>query len=83
LPASLAAQLSLETKISGKGNAGDCSGYLNEGVGEHVRTRFHFGRKATHEIAEPRMAIRTERRKLVSSTRPNIFRVNPEGRSDR
>jgi hypothetical protein len=25
----------------------------NEGVGEHVRTRFHFGREATREIAEP------------------------------
>lgn len=25
----------------------------NEGVGEHVRTRFHLGPKASREIAEP------------------------------
>jgi hypothetical protein len=71
--------------MSGNENAGDCSGYSNEGVGEHVRTRFHFGRKATHEIAEPRRASRTERRKLVSSAEPDNLAGEPvkEGRSDR
>ncbi|RXG91216.1 hypothetical protein EAS62_26315 [Bradyrhizobium zhanjiangense] len=42
----------------------------NEGVGEHVRTRFHVGPKAACEIAEPLEENRTERRKLVSSAGP-------------
>ncbi len=43
----------------------------NEGVGEHVRTKFRTGR-SSGETAAPPLAgrIRTERRKLVSSTGP-------------
>jgi hypothetical protein len=40
---------------------------VNEGVGEHVRTRFHSG-FGPGEIAEQR--FRTERRKPVSSAGP-------------
>ena len=46
----------------------------NEGVGEHVRIRFHFDREATREIAEPENRPRTERRKLVSSAGPQTER---------
>ena len=49
----------------------------NEGVGEHVRTRFHFGPKAAREIAEPFEENRTERRKLVSSAGPRKRTVRP------
>lgn len=49
----------------------------NEGVGEHVRTRFHFDREATREIAEPENRPRTERRKLVSSAGPQNRTVRP------
>jgi hypothetical protein len=44
------------------------SGAGNEGVGEHVRTRFHLGLKIAGEIADRK--IRTERRKLISSAGP-------------
>jgi hypothetical protein len=44
------------------------SGTGNEGVGEHVRTRFHLGFKIAGEIAD--REIRTERRKLISSAGP-------------
>jgi hypothetical protein len=55
----------------------------NEGVGEHVRTRFHVGPKAACEIAELLTENRTERRKLVSSAGPGL-RANPRReRSDR
>jgi len=49
----------------------------NEGVGEHVRTRFHFDREATREIAEPENRPHTERRKLVSSAGPQNRTVRP------
>jgi hypothetical protein len=55
-----------------KGNAGNTPASRNEGVGEHVRTRFHFDREATREIAEPENRSRTERRKLVSSAGPGF-----------
>jgi hypothetical protein len=56
----------------------------NEGVGEHVRTRFHFDREATREIAEPANRTRTERRKLVSSAGPDFGeRTRERERSDR
>ncbi|EJN14271.1 hypothetical protein PMI42_02169 [Bradyrhizobium sp. YR681] len=61
----------------GNGDAGNTPASRNEGVGEHVRTRFHFDREATREIAEPENRPRTERRKLVSSAGPRT------GRSDR
>ncbi|WP_284262977.1 hypothetical protein [Bradyrhizobium iriomotense] len=72
-----------DSKILGNENAGEDSGYSNEGVGEHVRTRFHFGRKATHEIAEPIKANRTERRKLVSSAGPDLDELARQGRTIR
>jgi hypothetical protein len=53
-----------------KGNAGNTPASENEGVGEHVRTRFHVDPKAACEIAEPENRHRTERRKLVSSAGP-------------
>ena len=37
----------------GKGNAGNTPASGNEGVGEHVRTRFQIGPKAVCGIAEP------------------------------
>jgi hypothetical protein len=40
------------------------AGSENEGVGEHVRTRFHLRRRSPVKL---RTKIRTERRKLVSS----------------
>jgi hypothetical protein len=42
------------------------AGRWNEGVGEHVRTRFHFGAFAPVKLRTPQ-EIRTERRKPVSS----------------
>ena len=36
----------------------------NEGVGEHVRTRFHVGPKAACEIAEPLTENRTNEENL-------------------
>jgi hypothetical protein len=39
--------------MSGKGMPAIPRPQQNEGVGEHVRTRFHFGREAAREIAEP------------------------------
>jgi hypothetical protein len=50
------------------------AGLGNEGVGEHVRTRFHLGLKTAGEIAD--LEIRTERRKLVSSAGPAFLRAN-------
>ena len=41
-----------QSAMCGKGNAGNTPASENEGVGEHVRTRFHFDREATREIAE-------------------------------
>ena len=45
--------VAVRSAMSGKG----CRQYPglreNEGVGEHVRTRFHVGPKAAREIAEP------------------------------
>ncbi|WP_426615640.1 hypothetical protein [Bradyrhizobium sp. McL0616] len=68
----------------GKGNAGNTPASRNEGVGEHVRTRFHFDREATREIAEPENRSRTERRKLVSSAGPGFGeRTRERERSDR
>jgi len=49
----------------------------NEGVGEHVRTRFHVGPKAAREIAELLAENRTERRKLVSSAGPSKRTIRP------
>jgi len=47
----------------------------NEGVGEHVRTRFHLGAlRPPGEIADHE--IRTERRKLVSSAGPVSKKAN-------
>lgn len=46
---------------------------LNEGVGEHVRTRFHvrvLRPKALRPVKLRTLKIRTERRKLVSSAGP-------------
>ena len=37
----------------GKGNAGNTPASGNEGVGEHVRTRFQMSPKAACGIAEP------------------------------
>jgi len=54
----------------------------NEGVGEHVRTRFHVGPKAACEIAELYEETRTERRKLVSSAGP-ILASEPAKRTIR
>jgi hypothetical protein len=51
----------------GKGNAGNTPASWNEGVGEHVRTRFQMSPKAACGIAELLAESRTERRKLVSS----------------
>jgi hypothetical protein len=65
-------------------NAGNTPASGNEGVGEHVRTRFHFDREATREIAEPENRSRTERRKLVSSAGPDFGeRTRERERSDR
>jgi len=44
------------------------SGTGNEGVGEHVRTRFHLGIRSPVKLRTSE--IRTERRKLVSSAGP-------------
>jgi hypothetical protein len=44
------------------------SGTGNEGVGEHVRTRFHLGLESPVKLRTSE--IRTERRKLVSSAGP-------------
>jgi hypothetical protein len=55
-------------------------GTKNEGVGEHVRTRFHLklktngGFEPAGEIADHE--IRTERRKPVSSAGPVFERAN-------
>ncbi|WP_156944280.1 hypothetical protein [Bradyrhizobium sp. Ec3.3] len=73
----------LGSEILRNENAGEDPGYSNEGVGEHVRTRFHFGREATHEIAEPLKANRTERRKLVSSAGPDLDEQARQGRTIR
>jgi hypothetical protein len=54
--------------VMGNENAGHVPGWWNEGVGEHVRTRFRPG-LGPGEIAEP-VGIRNERRKLVSSAGP-------------
>ncbi len=43
----------------------------NEGVGEHVRTRSHVGQRSLGETAELK-AIRTVRRKTVSSAGPSF-----------
>jgi hypothetical protein len=53
----------------------NCAGGWNEGVGEHVRTRFHFGALDPGEIAELK-EIRTERRKPVSSAGPILQRAS-------
>ena len=54
-------------KLAKKSKAGaDGAGRWNEGVGEHVRTRFHFGAFAPVKLRTPQ-EIRTERRKPVSS----------------
>jgi hypothetical protein len=48
--------------IWGNQRAGRHSGGTgNEGVGEHVRTRFHLGRKIAGEIAELRDPHRTKK----------------------
>ena len=47
---------------------------VNEGVGEHVRTRSHLRALGPGEIADPK--IRTERRKLVSSAGPVFERAS-------
>ena len=49
----------------------------NEGVGEHVRTRFHLGPWASREIAEP--LRRTAPNEENSFLLPDLFEV----RSDR
>ncbi|MGY3489905.1 hypothetical protein ACVW1C_007788 [Bradyrhizobium sp. USDA 4011] len=51
----------------------DCAGRRNEGVGEHVRTRFQLG-IAAGEIAEP-SGIRTERRNLCFFCRTAFGKV--------
>lgn len=53
-------------------NAGNTPASGNEGVGEHVRTRFQIGPKAVCGIADPYLGSRTERRKLVSSAGPDF-----------
>ena len=63
-------QSRVRSAMSGKGDAGNTPAQENEGVGEHVRTRFHIGPKAACEIAELTLENRTERRKLVSSAGP-------------
>lgn len=40
------------SNVGGKGMPAIPRPHENEGVGEHVRTRFHFGPKASREIAE-------------------------------
>ncbi|MGX1107000.1 hypothetical protein AB7M47_005383 [Bradyrhizobium elkanii] len=51
----------------------DCAGRRNEGVGEHVRTRFQLGILAG-EIAEP-SGLRTERRNLCFFCRTGFGKV--------
>lgn len=63
--------------VGGKGMPAIPRPHENEGVGEHVRTRFHFGPKASREIAELLPENRTERRKLVSSAGPRKRTVRP------
>jgi hypothetical protein len=50
-------------------------GNWNEGVGEHVRTRFHLGALDPREIAELE-EIRTERRKTCFFYRTGFGRAN-------
>ena len=52
---------------------------VNEGVGEHVRTRFHLGKRSPVKLRT--LEIRTERRKLVSSAGPVFERANSPERS--
>jgi hypothetical protein len=50
---------------------------LNEGVGEHVRTRFHFELCSPWTLKPVKLQIvqiRTERRKSVSSAGPSFFK---------
>ena len=46
--------VAIRSAMSGKGMPAIPRPQENEGVGEHVRTRFHFDREATCEIAEPK-----------------------------
>ena len=69
--------VAVRSAMSGKGMPAIPRPQENEGVGEHVRTRFHFDREATREIAEPENRPRTERRKLVSSAGPQKRTVRP------
>jgi len=46
--------VAIRSAMSGKGMPAIPRPQENEGVGEHVRTRFHFDREATREIAEPK-----------------------------
>lgn len=46
--------VAIRSAMSGKGMPSIPRPQENEGVGEHVRTRFHFDREATREIAEPK-----------------------------
>ena len=64
----------VRSAMSGKGLPAIPRPQENEGVGEHVRTRFHDGPKAACEIAELLAENRTERRKLVSSAGPQTER---------
>ena len=45
--------VAVRSAMSGFRTAGNAPGSGNEGVGEHVRTKFHFDREATRETAEP------------------------------
>src|SRR5260370_38981330 len=61
-------------EILGNQSAGiSSSGTGNEGVGEHVRTRFHLGFGSPVKLRTSE--IRTERRKLVSSAGP-VFEMS-------
>jgi hypothetical protein len=74
--------VAIGSAMSGKGMPAIPRPQENEGVGEHVRTRFHFGRKASREIAEPENRTCNERRKLVSSAGPDLG-SNPAKRTIR
>ena len=55
----------------------------NEGVGEHVRTRFHVGPKAACEIAEPLEGEPHRTKKTCFFCRTGLWRANPRKRTIR
>src|SRR5229473_1449901 len=59
----------------GKSDRQARSAKANEGVGEHVRTRFHLGIRSPVKLRT--LKIRTERRKLVSSAGPVFEKSEP------